>query len=116
MSSWKLAAVIDEGTPVRVFLQGSGIAYHDEEVFSSGDGYVHPSFIHEESEGAFDLGTRIGSYTVDYDNLFLSSLVGIDSIDLNIIQPRILSMKCSEPRPQCIFQYSYLRLVWSNES
>lgn len=78
-----------------------------------GDSHIHTALVYQEAQAAFQLGGIVTSHTADDNDVLLSALESINSVDLYV---RKLGTNRAQPRGYRIFQQLYLGLVRRNNA
>lgn len=78
------------------------------------DGDIQPSFISQKADAALKSRGEVRANAVENDDILLSSLESIHSVDLDGCLE--LTVLASTQWAQTVLQMTNLRLIWSNDS
>lgn len=109
-----LFAIRHHVLPDRTFLKSLGISDNDQEVSGSSDGHVEPSHVCEETYTALQILREIASNAVEYDDILLSTLKGVNSIDLYSFA--LIAALATTERSDIVLKLTNLRLIWGYDT
>jgi hypothetical protein len=102
-------AIVNHVAPDFALFESLRIADDQQEMTRSGDGNIQSPFIGQEAEAALNCLREIGSYTIEDDDVLLTTLKSINCVHFNSV--RLFAVVLPAKNSQSVFQSSNLGFV-----